>query len=216
MISTHRHGGVLVLTADDGENRFAPAALAGWEQALDEVEADDAVSALVTTGAGKFYSNGLDVGELSGPDGRAYVDRVCAVIARVLALPVVTVAAVNGHAFGAGAMIMLAHDLRVMRADRGYFCLPEVDLGLPFTPFMGALVQSKLSQRTAQEAMTLGLRYGGQQALDGGIVHSLAGDAEVLSSAVAFAGERGGKIRSALGTIKADLYREVLQHRPPS
>jgi enoyl-CoA hydratase/carnithine racemase len=45
-----------------------------------------------------------------------------------------TVAAVNGHAFAAGGMMMLAHDFRVMRSDRGYFCLNEVDLGLPLAP----------------------------------------------------------------------------------
>jgi enoyl-CoA hydratase/carnithine racemase len=205
-----REGTVLVLSNDDGENRFTQAGLTSWEQAIDEVEKDDAVTAFVSTGAGKFYSNGLDVDELSGADGRAYVDRVCVLMARVLALPVVTVAAVNGHAFGAGAMMLLAHDFRVMREDRGFFCLPEVDLGLPFTPFMSSLVRTKLAPLAAQEAMTTAHRYGGSAALASGIVHAIGAEDQVLPQALALANERGGKQRAALATIKADIYSAVL------
>ena len=51
--------------------------------------------------------------------------RVHRLFARVLAFPRITVAAINGHAFAGGGMLALAHDFRVMRSDRGYFCLPE-------------------------------------------------------------------------------------------
>jgi len=214
MINTERAGTVLVLTFEDGENRFSLDSLSQWEAVLDEIDDDPSLTALVTTGAGKFYSNGLDVSVLSGPDCGAYLNRVVSLLAHTLALPVVTVAAVNGHAFGAGAMLMLAHDVRLMREDRGYFCLPEVDLGLPFMPIMSDLVQAKLSHRTAQEAMTLGLRYGGNPALDGGIVHDVASADQLLGRAIELATERGGKDRATLGAIKADIYGSVLQHRP--
>jgi enoyl-CoA hydratase/carnithine racemase len=55
--------------------------------------------------------------------------------------------------------------MRVMRADRGFFCLPEVDLGLSFAPGMSALVRARLAPAVAHEAMTTGRRYGGEQAL---------------------------------------------------
>lgn len=195
----------MVLELDDGENRLTPAALGVWESALEQALEPD-VTALVTTGSGKFYSNGLDIASITEP----YLERVTTLLARLVALPVVTVAAVNGHAFGAGAMLLLAHDSRVMRTDRGYVCLPEIDLGMPFPPLMSALVRGKLPAATAQEAMTFGLRYAGPQALAGGFVGAIAGEADLLPAALAVARERGGKQRAALGVIKADLYSGIL------
>jgi hypothetical protein len=77
---------------------------------------------VVTTGVGKFYSNGLDLDFMSAnpAEAQANLAEVHSLFARVLTFPAATVAAVQGHAFGAGAMLVLAHDLCVMRSDRGY------------------------------------------------------------------------------------------------
>ena len=56
-----REGAVFVLRWEDGENRFRDEAISGWNAALDEVEAAEGPKALVSIGAGKFYSNGLDL-----------------------------------------------------------------------------------------------------------------------------------------------------------
>ncbi|MCG2942458.1 enoyl-CoA hydratase/isomerase family protein, partial [Escherichia coli] len=72
-----------------------------------------------------------------------YVGRIHELFSRVLTFSLPTAAAVNGHAFGGGAMLAMAHDYRVMRDDRGYFCFPEVDINIPFTPGMAALIQAK-------------------------------------------------------------------------
>src|SRR4029077_14416293 len=82
-------------------------------------------------------------------------------LGRLVTFPVPTVAAVNGHAFGAGAVLAVAHDFLVMREDRGYWCLPEADLGLPLTPALFAVVAAKLPARGGQEAILTGRRYGG-------------------------------------------------------
>ena len=87
------------------------------------------------------------------------VQALLALLARVLTLPLVTVAACQGHVFAAGAMLALAQDARVLRVDRGWFCLPEVDIAIPFTPGMAALIQSRLSPQIAHTAMTTGRRY---------------------------------------------------------
>ena len=65
-----------------------------------------------------------------------------------------TAAAVNGHAFGVGAVLAVAREVVVMREDRGYWCLPEADLGFPITPAMFAVIAAKLPGRTAQEGVT--------------------------------------------------------------
>ncbi len=47
-----------------------------------------------------------------------------------------------GHVYAAGAMMALTHDYRIMRNDRGWFCLPEVHLKIPFTVGMMSLLKS--------------------------------------------------------------------------
>jgi Delta3-Delta2-enoyl-CoA isomerase len=81
-------------------------------------------------------------------------------------------------------MLALAHDQRTMRADRGYFCLPEVDIGIPFTPGMSALIAARLPVRTAHEAMTTGRRYGGEDAAAAGIADEAVTEEQVLPRAI--------------------------------
>ncbi|MDX6701443.1 MAG: Delta3-Delta2-enoyl-CoA isomerase, partial [Baekduia sp.] len=166
MPSLDRDGDVFLLHLGDDENRFNPDWVGAVEAMLDEVAAAPAPRALVTTAGGKIWSNGLDLEWMGArpQEVGAFVPRVHALLAKMLSLPVPTVAAIGGHCFAAGAMLAVAHDFRVMRADRGFFCLPEVDIRIPFTPGMNALVAARLSKRTAHEAMTTGRRYGGTDA----------------------------------------------------
>jgi enoyl-CoA hydratase/carnithine racemase len=212
MTGLDRTGAVFVLTLGDDENRFHPDRLTAINAALDEAEAAEGAKAVVTTGAGKFYSNGLDLDFMAAnPDAsETNLADVHALFARVLAFPAPIVAAVQGHAFAAGAMLALAHDQIVMRADRGYFCLPEVDLGIPFTAGMNSLIRSRLPIATAHEAMTTGRRYGGEDAHAAGIVAATGGEGEVLDIAVARAEALAPKAGAVFGAIKARLYAEVI------
>jgi enoyl-CoA hydratase/carnithine racemase len=212
MAELQRRGAVFVLTLGADENRFHPDRLTEINTALDEVEAAEGPKAVVTTGAGKFYSNGLDLDFMAAnPDAaEANLAQVHALFARVLAFPAPMVAAVQGHAFAAGAMLTLAHDSMVMRSDRGYFCLPEVDLGIPFTAGMNALIRGRLSIATAHEAMTTARRYGGEDARAAGIAAATASEGEVLDVAVARAEERAPKAGAVFGAIKARLYAEII------
>lgn len=212
MPALERSGDVFVLDLGDTENRFHPDWLASVNAALDEVEGAEGARALVTTATGKFFSNGLDLEWLATHEDErgGYVSVVQHLLARVLALPVVTVAAVQGHAFAAGAMLTLTHDFRVVRADRGFWCLPEVDIQIPFTPGMSALIQARLAPQTAHEAMTTGRRYGGTEALAAGIADRAVPEDAVRSTAVELAGALAGKAGSTLGTIKARMYGPAL------
>jgi enoyl-CoA hydratase/carnithine racemase len=208
-----RDGDVFVLDLGDTENRFHPDWLAAVQNHLTTVEAADGPRALVTTATGKFFSNGLDLEWLSGNGERflEYAIDVHALLARVLAMQVPTVAAIQGHAFAGGGMLALAHDFRVMRADRGFFCLPEVDINIPFTRGMAGLIQGRLSRKTAHEAMTTGRRYGGTDALAAGIVDAVAHEDDVLSSAIELARPLAGKAGPTLATIKARMYAGALE-----
>jgi enoyl-CoA hydratase/carnithine racemase len=212
MPTLKQHESVFVLDLGDGENRFHPDWIAAVSTALDEVEKADGPSALVTVATGKFYSYGLDLDWLlANADARDdYVASAQGLLARLLTLPAVTVAAVQGHAFGAGAMLSLAHDFRVMRADRGFWCLPEVDIGLPFTAGMSALVQARLAPQVAHEAMLTGRRFGGHDAAAAGIVDRAVDEHAVRSAAVEIAAAQAGRAGQTVAAIKARLYAPVL------
>ncbi|MFJ9506898.1 enoyl-CoA hydratase-related protein [Streptomyces anulatus] len=212
MPTLDRTDNVFTLDLGDGENLFHPDWLAAVDAALDDVEKADGPRALVTTATGKFYSNGLDLDWLfaHADQHRHYVVSVHELLARMLSLPVITVAALQGHTFAAGAMFSLAHDVRVMRADRGYWCLPEADINIPFTPGMSALIQSRLAPRTAHEAMLTARRYGGADAAAAGIVDRAVDEHAVRSTAFETAQALAGKAGDTLGTIKARMYAPAL------
>jgi enoyl-CoA hydratase/carnithine racemase len=105
----------------------------------------------------------------------------------------------------------LAHDQRVMRADRGFFCFPEVDIRIPFSPGMSALIQARLPVHVAHEAMTTGRRYGGADAESLGIVDHAVGEDEVLDRALALAAALTTKDPNTLATIKERMYADALR-----
>ena len=206
MPSLSRDGDVHVLHLGSGEQRFSPDWMLQVHELLERVADDPAP--LVTTATGKVWSNGLDLEWLQAnpTEFQSYVSDAQHLLARVLELPVPTVAAVQGHCFAAGAMLSLCHDLRVMRADRGWWCLPEIDIDLPFSPGMNALVTAKLTPATASRAMVTGHRFGGEEAAAAGIVEQAVPEGEVLTTAMGVAAGLTGKNPDVLAQIKARLW----------
>jgi Delta3-Delta2-enoyl-CoA isomerase len=203
---------VAVLRMDSGENRFNRESIDALHAALDEVEAVEGPRALVTTGAGKFYSNGLDLDWLAGAgDGATgFIDDVHRLLGRVLGFPAITVAAVNGHAFAGGAMLATAHDHLIMRDDRGYWCLPEVDLGLPLTTAMFEVVAAHLPRATLREAALTGRRYTAAESVEAGIADEAVPEADVVERAVALAAALAGKDRQVIAAHKQLLFADAL------
>ena len=209
-IESHAH--VRVLRWDDGgDNRVNPDSMAAWHGALDGLETITGPLAIVATGHGKFFSNGLDLDRFQeNPDELPEtVDLLNRLFGRLLLFPAYTVAAVNGHAFAAGAMLVCGFDARVMREDRGYWCLPEVDLGLALSEQMVAIVRAHVPMAAASEAMLTGRRYTGPEALQAGVVQETAGEEQVLERAVELAAEVGAKDRTVLAVHKKRLYEDV-------
>jgi enoyl-CoA hydratase/carnithine racemase len=213
MISTENDGDVTIIRMGSGENRFHPALLDELNAALDEVERGSGPGAVVITGEGKFFSNGLDLDYMATAgeeEAERVLGRVHALFARLLGFPTATVAALNGHAFAAGAMLALACDQRVMRADRGWFCLPEVDIGIPFTPGMQALLTSRMTPAVAHESMLTGRRYPADDALAAGLVDAIAPEGDVLATAIVRAGALAAKQRHTVKAIKRGLYADAI------
>jgi enoyl-CoA hydratase/carnithine racemase len=201
-----------LLWLGDGQNRLTLDWIATVEAHLGEVEESAAPRALVTTASGKCWSTGIDLDWIAANVEKTeeFLERLHALFARVLALGVPTVAAIQGHAFAGGAMLALAHDQRVMRQDWGYFCLPEIDLSLPFTPAMTELIRARLDPQVAHEAMTTGRRYNGADALARGIVDQLADAEDLPARAIDLAEALADKDPATLAAIKRRLYARAL------
>ncbi|SNT45945.1 enoyl-CoA hydratase-related protein [Rhodococcoides kyotonense] len=199
-------------STEDTENRFHPDWIDTVHALLDEVESFTGPSALVTSATGKFFTNGLDTDWVFANLDKitSYLDRVHTLYTRLLTFPMATVAAVQGHAFGAGAMLATAHDFRVVRGDRGFYCLPEVNLNMPFTVGMSALVTSRLPKQVAIEAMTTGKRYGGVDAVAAGIADAVADADQVLPEAVRRAAAVTSTRGPNLAGIKRGIHSDVL------
>lgn len=213
MIELDRDGDVWVLRMRSGENRFNLDWLDAFNRALDEVEASVSPRALVTTGEGKFYSNGMDLDWLATVPDRAadYLRSIYRLLGRMLGFPAITVAAINGHAFGGGALLASAHDFAVMREDRGYWCMPEADLGLPLTPEYLSVLTAKLPGRARHEAVLTGRRYGGPDAVASGIVNETATEEQVLPQAIKLAAVLAGKDRQTVAEHKRLLYGDAIR-----
>ncbi len=211
MITIDTHGAVAVIRMDGGENRINDDFVDGFLGALEVVEATEGPIALITTGVDKFFSNGLDLEWMaestrgSGP----FLERVHELFARIQNLDAYTIAAVNGHAFAAGAMLATAHDYVIMRNGRGYWCLPEIDLGLALTPEMFALLSAHLPRPALAEATLTGRRYGAEEAVTAGIAHEAVPVEDLLTRALEVASAMSEKSRDVLKAHKAFLYASI-------
>ena len=210
-------GTVVVLTMTAGENRWNTTFTRAFGAALDEVEATEGPATLVTASANeKFFSNGLDLewitskGEHPGGPRAEFTPEVMALFARLITFPMPTVCAINGHGFGAGLMIALCHDIRVMREDRGFVCANELELGFAIPAPELALFRHKMSRDAFHQTVVLAKRWNGPDAHRVGIVQELAPLDEVRPRAIATADDllRVAGSREITGWTKEQLYGE--------
>ena len=213
MPTVSKEGSVYFLNLGDGENRFTLPWITELHAVVQEIAAGQGPRAIVTLATGKFWSNGLDLDWLiSHPDeGADYIDLVQEIFASFIELPLPTVAAIQGHCYAAGALLAMSHDFALMRSDRGFFCLPEVDLGIPFSPGMSSLLQSRMLPATAHEAMVTGRRYGGEEAAQAGIVKEALSDERLLAAATELAESLAGKAGPTMAALRQQMYRDTIR-----
>ncbi len=200
----------VIVTMGSDEQRIQLDFLERMNTALDQAETlATAGGALVITAEGKFWSNGLDVGTImaySPEQQRDFMHHFRHLLGRLLTFPLPTVAALNGHTFAAGGVLALALDYRVMREDRGWFCLPEVDLNMRVDPAVLELVRSRLRPTTVRDAFLSGRRYTAADALEAGIADAIAPGDLLLERARTLVAPLAAKPRANMTMIKSNLW----------
>jgi len=211
MINLTQQDHIHILTMDGAQgNAFDIEFVTALNESLDAVEAAaDGPAALVITGSGKAFSTGLNVAALMGyqPEQMAtFGTEIKRLYGRLLNFPVPTIAAINGHAFAAGAFLALACDYRIMREDKGWFCISEVDVGVPINPEVLAIAQLKLTPSVLRDAVLMGKRFGGPECVDLAIADAACSEDSLLTSAVELITALSTKERTIFTTLKATLY----------
>ena len=181
MIKLEKKESIYFLTMDADENRWNTTFVREIADALDAIENDDGPGALITSSTNqKFYSNGLDLEWMQAPekhpdggDRNVFGEEFMYLMGRFITLPIPTICAINGHAFGAGFMFALSHDVRIMREDRGFICANEMQLGLPIPRPELALFKHKMSANSFFETVQLSKRWTGSNALKAGIIQGV-------------------------------------------
>lgn len=213
MIEHAREGNVHVVTLGDDQNVINPAFVARLHEVLDAVDAaSDGPSALVLTARGKFFSNGLDVATLMQlePEAMRQFNRdLVRAFGRLVTMPIPTAAAINGHAFAGGAILALTCDWRVVRADRGWICMSEVDAKVPVGSGPMAMLRAKLPAATVRDAILIGKRYAADQAIAAGWADGKAAEDALVAAALDIVRPLAEKDRGIYRSLKRTLWGDL-------
>ncbi len=211
------------VTIEDGAATILlnrPDALNAWneqfglemKEAVGTLGADDAVRAVLITGAGRGFSSGADLKEnRSEGDGVPDLSKRLKeihhpVIIGLREMPKPVVAAVNGPAVGIGASLAFAADL-IVAAESSYFLLAFVNIGLVPDGGSTAFLPARIGLARSAEMAMLGEKVSAEKALDWGMINRVVAD-DVL--------EREGKAlleRLAKGPTKSYAGAKKLLNR---
>jgi enoyl-CoA hydratase/carnithine racemase len=206
-------GAVRILTMNRPEKRNALnfELAKGLLDALLAADADDAVGAIVLTGAGQGFCAGADLSEFKElGTGLAAEDRAELTMQLHLAFTKISkpvVSAINGHAMGGGAGLAIASDLALMAegAKLGY---PEPKHGIVAAIVMANLVR-QVGRKAAFELVSLGEPVDPQQALRLGMINKVTSKENLLQESLEIAQKLAGVKREAMAETKR-LFHEVV------
>jgi len=209
---------VAVVALSDGENRFNPDFLNGFLDVLDAIEhKTEARTLVVHSTHEKIFSNGIDLewlvpiiqkGDI--PAAKDFFFLLNKLLLRLVTYPAVTIAAITGHAFAGGAIMACTFDFRLMRSDRGFLCVPEVDLGIPFLPGMNAILAKAIPHYKLEEMQYTGCRLTAEDCERHHIVRKACHIADLLDETLAFARSLN-KNRAIVHEMKMRLNRPIIQ-----
>ena len=204
----------VTLNRPDSLNAWNVALGEGLRDAIGNAKDDDAVRAVLITGAGRAFSSGADLSqqreEVDGaPDlGALLLDLYNPVILSIRELPKPVIAAVNGPAAGIGCSLALACDL-IVAAESAFFLLAFVNVGLVPDGGVTATIPARVGAARAAEMAMLGERVPAPKALDWGLINRVVGDDELAAEADALAGRLAGGPTRAYANMKRLLNRHL-------
>jgi 2-(1,2-epoxy-1,2-dihydrophenyl)acetyl-CoA isomerase len=223
-VNVHRQGAAATIELNRPDTLNAWNAQLGHDllAAITAAAQDDDVRVVVITGAGRAFSAGADLRDLSGreertPDGHPDVRKVLTeryhpIITTIRTMPKPVLAAVNGPAVGIGLSLALASDL-VVAAESAYFLLAFVNIGLVPDGGSSLFVPTRIGFARATEMAMLGERIAAAQALEWGLVNRVVPDASFATEVAALRDRlAAGPTRSYAGSkrqLNAWLYARM-------
>ncbi|KAL2521138.1 Enoyl-CoA delta isomerase 1 [Forsythia ovata] len=191
MCSLEKRDGLFILTiTGNDEHRLNPILIDSIRAALQRAKIESesmGPTALITTAHGKFFSNGYDLSWASSdPDPVQAQTRLKfmskkfgSLVSDLISLPMPTIAAVTGHASAAGFILALSHDYLVMRKDRGFLYMSELDIRMKIPFWFVQIVKSKIaSPKVWREVVLKAAKITAGMGVDWGIVDSAHDSAE--------------------------------------
>jgi Delta3-Delta2-enoyl-CoA isomerase len=213
--------GVAVMTMNEGDNRLNPGMCASLMEMLDNIEKEtEALTLVVTSGHDRIWCNGFDTDWISACKAENNLEPVKQFLTnnlelrkRLLSYPLITIAALNGHVFGGGAVYSLCFDFRLMRLDRGFFCIPAIDRGFPILPGTGALMQNVLPMYIVEDAILTGRRFTGAECAKNHVVLNAYNNDELMEKVMAFARglKKGRQIVSEMKKVINDRVLKLME-----
>jgi enoyl-CoA hydratase/carnithine racemase len=199
---------VAVITLDDGKvNAISDGVNHLFSQALDRVEANDHVRALVVSGRPGQLSAGFDLDTLmiGGKQRDKLIRDSWTLLGRLLTLPLPVVIACTGNAVAAGAALLLTGDLRLGTEGDFRIGFNEAAIGIPLPGVVLILIRARLREDIFEEATHGARLYRPQEALTAGFLHRVVAPPDLLDTAIAEA--------HALGAGPADTFRREKEAR---
>ncbi|HVN39117.1 MAG TPA: enoyl-CoA hydratase-related protein [Myxococcota bacterium] len=209
-VRSERRGAVALLTLDraDALNALDRELIHDLEARLAELAPDAGVRALVLTGAGRAFAAGADIAQMRGmtpAEAEAFSRLGHRVFGALEALPIPTIAAVNGYALGGGCELACACDW-IYASTKARFGQPEVNLGI--IPGFGGT--SRLARRVglarAKEMVLTGAPLAAEEALRIGLVNRVFPPEELLAGALA-----AGEAIAVKGPLAVATAKRIMQ-----
>jgi enoyl-CoA hydratase/carnithine racemase len=188
-------------------NSFGAGFLTALDGALDELQRQP-IGCLILTGYEKHFSTGLNLLELWEYDRAQmtqFLQNFCSIFMKLVKLPQVTIAAINGNAIAGGAILAQTADYRVMARGEGRIGVNEVNLGLPFPRQALEIVKTRLPREAYFDAIYRGLLFTPDEALKVGFVDEVCEPTELEERVVILAKDLASKSSETLKQIKTDL-----------